>query len=73
MMRDLFREGRDVDAASVRSAENDAERRAPDVELGPPPSRSVGTSIVNSLLRFWRGVASIGPRSNRSHGRPLLR
>jgi hypothetical protein len=47
-MRGLFREGRDVDAALVRSAKNDGERRAPDDgKLGPRSSRSVGASIVH--------------------------
>jgi hypothetical protein len=55
MMRDLFREGRDVDAALVRSAENDAQGRA-DVELLRPPSRSAGTLVIKGLLRLWHAV-----------------
>ena len=56
MTRDLFREGRDVVPALVRSAENDAQGRTDDVELLRPPSRSPGTLVIKGLLRLWHAV-----------------
>jgi hypothetical protein len=57
MTRDLFREGRDLDAARVRSTpEGLAEKCAHDPVLAPNPSRSLGVLIIRGVLRFWQAV-----------------
>jgi hypothetical protein len=58
MMRDLFSERRNVEAALVRSAppRTMPQGRAEDVELLRPPSRSAGPLVVQRLPPLWQAA-----------------